>query len=422
MSETKKLAEVFQKEVKRISKQLDKEPGDLSKAEFVKSSEKLSDWELRKLGGYASALGTYFERTDDLVYKTGSSIIRAFKSKLVKKQATDDYLTEEFLNVFKENLKTTTIKVHQPVKSKKNIKLKNRAIVAHISDTHFGANINIDEMGKVNQFNWTVAARRMALFAKQVVEYKEQHRDNTKLVVCINGDIIAGVIHNQEWFCDLLTTQFEGTIQILSQFISYCARYFDNVEVHCSPGNHSRAMHKMSKQRAMTHKWDSYENMIYLALKEVLKAKHSNIKVNVPKTPYAIIEVLGHRGFMTHGDTVLNVGNPGKSINMKSINMQINSLNASTLADKKFDFIMCGHVHVSTVQIADNGTTVLINGTLSGADPFCQSIGIFSNEPSQTLFEVTEDHPVGDIRMIKLVNADKDESLDKIIEPPQLSQ
>ena len=417
---TKNVSTLFQNEVKRIAKELKIEPWMVTKVQFFKHAESMTEWSLRQLGGFATAMASHFDSGEDLSQATGANLVKAFKNKIIKKQATDDYLTQEFLAVFKEKFDPKQLKLHAPVKVNNKKAKKERAIVAHISDTHFGANIKSSEMGNVNAFNWTVASRRMALFAKQVVEYKEHHRDQTKLIIAINGDIIAGVIHDQEWFSDLLTTQFTGALSILSQFITYCASHFQEVEVYCSPGNHGRAMHKMSKQRAMTHKWDSYETMLFMALKEVIFARHSHIKVEVPKTPYIILDVLGHKGFMTHGDTVINVGNPGKNINTSSLNTQINTLNASSLSKEKFEFIMCGHCHVSNMQITDNGAVMLTNGTLSGADPYCQGLGIFGNQPSQTIFEVTKEHAVGDTRMIKLVGADKDSSLDKIIQTPEL--
>lgn len=316
----------------------------------------------------------------------------------------------------KKKLKKNPIKLHKPVKVKPKGS-SSRTIVAHISDTHFGANIDKKEMGGINKFDWNIASRRMALFAEQVVQYKPQHRKDTDLVLAINGDIIAGVIHDQEWFADLLTKQVAGTIKILTQFVSYVSAHFNKVRVVCTVGNHGRSMHKTSKSRASTHKWDSYETMIYLALKYAIEAKHKNVTCEIPETPYAVLEIQGHKFFQTHGDTVINVGNPGSSINMKSINTQINRLNSSNIADEHFAGILVGHVHCPTIQVTDNGVVLLVNGTLSGADAYAQSIGIFGNEPTQMLFEVTKSHAVGDIRFIRLKQADNLERLDKIIDP-----
>jgi hypothetical protein len=407
----------FQKALKQLAIQLKARPESITPAEFKTQSD-FPEWRLRQLGGFAAAKSIlYPQEAVGGPEANGTRMKAAWIKKKVKKQVVDDYLKLEFLDTFKEVMKDQPLKIHPVKKSNKKSKVKDRTIVVQVSDTHFGANIESSEMHGINEFNWTVAARRMALLAEQVISYKPQHRGTTKLVIVINGDIIAGVIHNQEWFADLLSRQTAGTLKILIQFISYCAQHFDEVEVVMTSGNHGRAMHKGSKDRGTTHKWDSYETNIYLGVKHAVEAKCPNVKCVIPETPYAIIDIQGHKFFATHGDTVINVGNPGSSINMKSINTQINKLNASALAKQHFAGVMVGHVHVQTVQLADNGTMLLINGTLSGADPYCQSIGIFSNEPTQMLFEVTKEHAVGDIRFVRLVEADDRKDLEKIIEP-----
>jgi hypothetical protein len=227
------------------------------------------------------------------------------------------------------------------------------------------------------------------------------------------------MINDQEWFADLCTIQFAGTLDILVQGISYLATHFKSVKVEWTTGNHGRAMHKSSKDRAATHKWDSYESTIGLAIKRVVESVHKNVKVHIPTTPYNIVEIQGHLFFITHGDTVFSLGNVGSSINMKNLNTQISKLNASELggANRKFAGVLCGHVHVSTVQLTESGCMMMINGCLSGLDPYAQSIGVFSSIPTQQLVEVTEDYAVGDIRMIQVSNADSMKSLDQIIQP-----
>jgi len=192
------------------------------------------------------------------------------------------------------------------------------------------------------------------------------------------------------------------------------------VRVVCTTGNHGRNVGKADKGRATTHKWDSYEHMIYLSLREILK-KHTNIEFIIPESPLIIYKVQGHNIVQTHGDTVINVGNPGKSLNMNSINNQINQLNSSDLIspDEKIAVVCVGHVHTATTQILTNGCFAMINGCLSGTDPFAQSIGIFSNNPTQVIFEATEKYAVGDIRYVQVKGADNQSRLDAIIKPFQ---
>lgn len=404
----------FEKSLKAVAKDLKITPEEVMPADFKNGSD-MSEWELRKIGGFAAA--------KTLLYPAlkiggpeamGTTLKGNWLKKGIKKQVVDDYLKLEFLDVLKGVLETTPLKVHPPLKVKLKAIGKARTTVVHISDTHFGANIEANEMRGINAFNWVIASRRMALLAEQTVGYKPQYRGDTELVIVINGDIIAGMIHDQEWFADLLAKQTAGTLKILIQFISYCARSFGKVRVVMTSGNHGRSMHKSNKGRSTTHKWDSYETMIYLGVKHAIEAKCPNVKCEIPETPYAIVEIQGHNFFITHGDTVVNAGNPGSSLNMKSLNTQIKNLSSFNM---KFAGVMLGHTHVSTVQTLDNSTKLLVNGTLSGSDPYVQSIGIFSNNPEQTLFEVTKEHAVGDIRFIDLRKADSRSELDKIIEP-----
>lgn len=411
----------FYKSVCAVANETGVEPALVSKSDYFTSTIKstLSEWEMRKVGGFKKLMDMYFPPDKNVIIDSASKMVRQHRNKLDAHYGRDIVLKDEFLSVFKEVMEKNPLKMHPPVKPlKKTGQHIKRSLVVHFSDTHFGCNIDQTEMDGINQFNWTIAARRMALMMDQVVTYKPQYREETELVMCINGDIIAGVIHDQEWAVDLLTKQFAGALNIFTQAISYAARHFGKVRVVCTPGNHGRAMHKSNRDRATVHKWDSYENMIYVALREVFKGKHANVEFTIPECPYAIIDIQGHKFLVTHGDTVINVGNPGKSLNMKSINEQINKINSQLIkGDERLAAIMVGHVHVPTVQETEGGTMLLINGTLSGADPFAQSLGIFSKNATQTLFEVVKGYAVGDIRLIKLRDADSQEKLEEIIEP-----
>ena len=319
---------------------------------------------------------------------------------------------EEFLAEFSEILKNNPIKVHKPVKHKKSKKKKKRTLVAHFSDLHIGARIDDEEMGGANKFGPKEEARRIALMTKQICEYKPHHRKETDLVLVFNGDLGQGVIHDIESSAPI-TTQFAAMLSYFSQVISYCAQNFSSVKVVITTGNHLRMMHKSNKGRQSRQKWDNYGTMVGVALRAALST-HKNVSFEIPVTPYAYIDVLGHKVFIAHGDTVINPGNVGKTISSERI---MNDINKIINGVGKIDIVMLGHVHVPTHQTLNNGTEMLINGCLSGTDEFAQSIGIIKSLPTQQFFEVEEDHAVGDVRFVKLKEADGDDSLDKIVEP-----
>lgn len=326
---------------------------------------------------------------------------------------------DSFMEELSEILAQNPIKVHKvKVPKKKKSKKTPRTIIANLSDTHFGVNISSEEVGGVNEFNPTIAARRLAFYTQEICNYKEDKRNETNLVLNVNGDIIAGIIHDQEHGVALMSTQFSMACSYLSQMISYCANNFKSVKVVCTVGNHSRYIHKNNKGRQSSAKWDSFITNVYSSLRLIFK-KEKSIEIVTSEAPYVIFEANGHTYYSTHGDTNLSVGNPGKSFNMSNLTNRINALNIELMSGnkKKIDVILLGHHHVSATQLLNDGTMVIFNGCLSGIDGFANSIDIYANMPTQTLFESTEGYAVGDVRTIRVQQADKDESLDKIIEP-----
>jgi predicted phosphodiesterase len=318
---------------------------------------------------------------------------------------------EDFLEEFSQILKKNKPILYKPVKlsGKKPAK---RAVVMHLSDMHFQAQIESEEMGGLNQYGSVEEARRLAFFTKEVADYKRSYRSETELVMVINGDILQGVIHEME-STPAITTQVCATMHLLGQSVSYLASQFQKVRVVCTVGNHERMMHKSNKGRQTRQKWDNYSTIVYAGIKQSM-ALHKNVEFIIPESPYAYIDVLGHKFFITHSDTVLNIGYPGRSVDIQKAKNAINDLKEG-IGD--IDVVLVGHVHVDCKNILPNGTVLMSNGSMSGIDEFALSLGITGNNPTQQIFEVTPEHSVGDMRSVKLAVADKNKELDKIIKP-----
>lgn len=349
--------------------------------------------------------------SDHLVREKRAKLQNSKTKKDLNSILKDQIKNQDIVDEFKKILPKVNFKLHKKVKlnSKKKI---NRAIVMHLSDTHFQAQIDGEEMGELNKYNNTEEARRLAFFTKEVAEFKKQHRDETELVMVLNGDLIQGIIHDQE-STPAITTQISASLHLLTQSISYLATEFKRVRVICTTGNHARMMHKGNKGRQTQEKWDSFATILHVGLKYALKP-YTNVEFEIPVTPYAYTKILGHNYFICHSDTVLSVGYPGKSINVQNAKNKINDLKEGI---GPIDVVMVGHTHVDTKQVLTNGVTMLTNGSMSGIDPFALSIGITSSSPTQQMHEVTEAHKVGDLRSVYVAEADKDNSLDKIVEP-----
>lgn len=317
----------------------------------------------------------------------------------------------EYIKQFVDDLKLPTIKPVKPPKPNTNLQ---RAMVLNLSDLHFGADTKSEETGHLD-YGTKEEARRFATVILETIKYKTQYRDNTKLIVNLLGDIIQNKLHDPQ-DAAAMAEQCARAIHLLSQGLVQLAENFGSIDVYCEPGNHGRDLNR-HKGRATSAKWDCVETVIYYALKKIL-ANYKNVRFHIPKAPYIIYDVFGHKVFVTHGDTVLSPGNPGKSLNIKGLEQQINTINATLPDHNEIKVCIVGHTHCASISELNSGTTMITNGCLEPVGQFPVSIGILEGRSSQTLFEMTPDYPVGDIRIIRVTKKnDDDKSLDKIISP-----
>jgi hypothetical protein len=202
----------------------------------------------------------------------------------------------------------------------------------------------------------------------------------------------------------------------LIQGIAHCAAHFKRVDVHFSPGNHGRNVAR-HPQRATSGKWDSHETVIYYGVMKACAAL-SNVRFDLPKTPYVTFDYFGHKAIATHGDTVLRPGNPGKAVRIASLEEQINRINASLPDLNEYKVVLLGHVHTAVAMQLGNGTFLLINPALIPVDPFAVSLGYLESACGQWMFESTPEYPVGDFRLIHVTaEDDRNSDLDQVIKP-----
>lgn len=300
-------------------------------------------------------------------------------------------------------------KTYKPRKKEKT----NRIVNVSLSDLHYGAALDPREVplpyGPVEE------ARRTAAVAQQVAEFKMQYRDETELYIHLKGDIIQNQLHDAR-DGEPLAHQAAAAMHYLTQFVVFQASKFKKVTVWCTPGNHGRFTSR-HKERATNQKWDSIENTIYYAIK--IATRHvPNVTVNIPYTPYYTYEAFGMHGFMTHGDTVLKVGFPSSSIDVKGARKQINEINAKRGEEHKYKLFGAGHVHSASWVKLPGNIYLMTNGCLIPTDAYAQSIGITDTACCQNVWETVPGRMVGDRREADVnEHTDKDKSLDKIIEP-----
>jgi hypothetical protein len=296
---------------------------------------------------------------------------------------------------------------------KKNHEPIQRALNLIISDTHFHA--LLDDREVPYRYGPVEEARRLAKVVLETAEYKVQYRAHTELNVNIIGDIIQGKLHDPADAAPL-ALQIAAAAHLLTQAIAFLAAHFPKVTVRCATGNHGRNVAR-HRDRATTQKWDSNETHLYISLKHAL-SNLKNVTVEIPKTPYFSYKVFDKRIFGTHGDNVLNPGNPGQAIKTGMLEQQVNRINAALPDDQEYAVFFCGHVHIGSLVHLPNGSTMITNGCLIPSDSYGTSLGLFEVTCGQTLFESVKGFAAGDYRFIYVdQNTDKDKSLDEVVKP-----
>ena len=295
-----------------------------------------------------------------------------------------------------------------PYKGKKSKKIQ-RVVNVMLSDLHYGSDLRAAECGSV--YGPTEEARRTAAVAEAVADWKRHYRPETTLYVHLIGDIVAGKLHDPQTGAPQ-TEQFFRAVWNLRQALVFLASEYQHVTVFTSPGNHGRRKERHS-ERAVNQKWDSHENDIYVALKIAL-AGTPNLDVVIAGTPYYIYEALDTKGFMTHGDTVLQVGFPGSAIQVEKARRQINEINVK----HHCDVFGVGHVHTASMTRLPNGPMLITNGCLLPSDEYAQSRGIMNTACCQQIWETVPGRAVGhrmDITVDSITDARKE--LDRIVKP-----
>lgn len=340
---------------------------------------------------------------DKAVYQTKKN------SKTAEAVARDRLVLDEYREMLREQPRVVPSKYNL----RKDKTPTERILNIFLSDLHFGSLLS----GRRTPLKYgpQQESRRLAAVAQQVCEYKLQYRDVTELHVYLAGDILQGQLHDARDGAPL-RQQFGASLYYLKQFISFVSQHFKSVKVYCTPGNHGRNTSR-HKDRATLEKTDSFENMLYDAVKVGCESL-ANVDFFIPDPPYIAVNTFDKRIFATHGDTVLNVGYPGSTINVKSLETQINKINAALPDKQEYALFVVGHVHVNSCVTLSNGATVITNGCLIPTDEYALSIGLFESTCGQVMWESVPGHVVGDYRYIQVdSNTDKDASLNKIILP-----
>jgi len=406
--------------VKTASALNDTDAHDLTASQVAKCTPCNAD-DFTRYGGYAKIVEDAFEPTvkPNLADREGLAARVAYTRRLERALGQRDYLGNVVQKSITEAFATSPVRLSTTRYIPPGAPGR-RLLTAMVSDAHLGLIVDPKEVPG-SAFDWTIAARRFALFATQISDWKPYHRDETDLLVVFNGDMICGRIHLDDRGVTLLTEQIHGAAAILVAFLDYLKQHFANIRVIGLPGNHERA----TRERQVSQRWDNHSSSIYLAIKMAFRDT-PGISFEIPKTGEGVVELPGGDALalFSHGDVRPSISNVGKSLNIKPMVETIHRINASGEFAKPVRVLGYGHFH-TPFTMPTGIATIVVNGSVIGVDSFARyGAGIRGDDgaPMQVMFESTPGFPFGDCRFVHLKPADDDEALDAVIPTPSLDR
>lgn len=407
------------RKMKDIAKQIGINPSELKLNDLSKNG--LAERQIRNVGGLSAIKKAHFPEVEKELSEVAENRDSGkYISSLENRLGNKEFLEKTIINVIKEKLAPLPIPKNQTKKVKKN-KKHNREVVAMLNDTHYGLIVNPEEVDGLNKFSWIEACRRTAYFINEVNDYKPHVRnETTKLHLILNGDLINGIIHGlTSRTMELWVHQMNGALHILVNAIHQLSSGFTEIEVHGIGGNHEELPHKREHgKRATQEHYDNFSNAMFYSLSVAFK-QYKNVKFNFPKTPYLFMNLPAGRAMVCHGHNMFSrqLGNPGTSINVKSLSSAIREFNAGEQLKGRdpIKLILFGHTHTYAHFITIDGVEVYVAPSLSGIDSFAHQLTINTNFIGQVVFESTKDFILGDSRLIRLKSADDNKELDEII-------
>ena len=309
------------------------------------------------------------------------------------KQEAKKELLVEAVKKFTPSYKS--VKKYKIRKPKSKVRASSaQSVVAPLTDTHIGDNVEADEMVGLNAYNIDIFNKRLHGWATQLLTLVELRRNSVEvdeLIIPMLGDMISGDIHMELALTnnDHNMGQMIRGANLIAQALMFLAPHFDKVRVPCVVGNHGR----MTRKPPMKNKYMDWDYMLYQWVSVFCK-NQKNIEFHIPKSFMTTVEVKNRNILLSHGDFINGAGS-GTAISKGIMNMrnvlqfrkglqdEIGKLRNEEIGlPEYFDSVLIGHFH--RIDEIDIGTGAIhICGCMKGGDEFAMQRVQAINKPRQ---------------------------------------
>lgn len=376
----KELMEKFSSAILEASQVYGKIPALVTKAEYGEYTE-VSDWELRKHGGFNNLKKIIFPFDDqDLASIRETQKMKNYISKLERELGDKQSFQNNALSLVESVIKKLKVKKVNIPKRKKDKRKKDMTMELQLSDIHYGK--------KTDTYNLDICKSRMATLSSVFLKEFEQKEDDfnvEKVIIAIIGDILESYsMHGKE---SALSCEFTNPVQMVSAIESIfndiilpIASTGVELVIPCITGNHDR--HDPKK----TYNSPGLNNLsfvVYSALEMLAKSSGlKNVEFIIPEDSYVVLDVYGSNVLYEHGDELANTTKNVILGHMEKRGRQVK---------KRIDMSRFGHYHE---YICYDRGAIIINESVCGQDSYAKVKGYDSTAGQTINFYIkTKDRP-----------------------------
>lgn len=290
-----------------------------------------------------------------------------------------------------------------------------QAAVLHLSDTHEGEVVNLEEMMGVNKFDKEIARKRFArVFSTAITLTTEAWPASDgaphRVYCLLGGDMISGHGLHPELAETDYGTAYEQCKSAANNISAGALRWSIELKEHWGheveiifvsvPGNHGRMT--IGKPRSKLAALQSYDTLVYDFVESGLRS-HQGFKFYSTRAFDAYFNIVGWPTLLTHGDRMSAGGGTGfigPAANIVKGHKKIIMTEAQQRRSVRF--IFSGHFHTRVITPWGFG-----NGSMVGYSEFAKSIRADA-EPALQNFVVLHER-LGLLREQPIVVGSEDE-------------
>lgn len=271
-----------------------------------------------------------------------------------------------------------------------------------LSDLHFGETVFSSQVNGVNQYNTTIARRRLARVVEgsiKLLRHTLAPGEFGGMVLNLGGDMVDGVIHDE-----LRDTADETVVQSvitlhdeLVPHVKLLADEFGRLHVNGVAGNHGRLDRRPRMKNGPALNFDF---LLYHFLKRTIEANpkyRGKVTFQIPDGFDASYRVYGTRYLLTHGDSFTG----GSGITgplLPWMRGDAKTRKQYGALGQPYDVLVMGHWH----QLRYLGQ-IIVNGSLVGFNEYALKSRFDYEVPQQALWLT---HPVRGLTFQESVFAD----------------